>query len=233
MCYDEMYLVEWIVRFPSIYRLWISWIPIGIVVADWCSMFSVQYFDLLLLSRVRDGSFRMRIDYRELSLYKVKGGARVTFEDEFGAAEEREVLCEAQQGRSEVKRKLFRSFRNKMGNEPILALPEGSNNFVVMREAKLARLYVDEAVARHGLHVSSIPDRDGMYIHVLKRDVEVVRNTSRYEVRVRNLVVVGILTFCKADIRESKMIGLELEQEVTKVVVIKETLNEAKDRQES
>nr|GEW03130.1 putative reverse transcriptase domain-containing protein [Tanacetum cinerariifolium] len=67
---------------------------------------------------------------------KVKGGARVAFEDEFGAAEEREVLCEPQQGRSGVKRKLFKSFRNKMGNEPILALLKGSDNFVVMREAR-------------------------------------------------------------------------------------------------
>nr|GEU63203.1 hypothetical protein [Tanacetum cinerariifolium] len=58
-------------------------------------------------------------------LHKVKGGARVAFEDEFGAAEEREVSCEAQQGRSGVKRKLFGSFRNKMGNEQILALPNG------------------------------------------------------------------------------------------------------------
>nr|GEV15938.1 hypothetical protein [Tanacetum cinerariifolium] len=40
---------------------------------------------------------------------------------------------------------------------------------------------VNEAVARHEMHVSSIPDRDGMYIEVLERDVEVVRNTSRYE----------------------------------------------------
>ncbi|GKD63036.1 hypothetical protein Tco_1305144 [Tanacetum coccineum] len=39
----------------------------------------------------------------------------------------------------------------------------------------------NEAVARHGVHVSSIPDKDGMYIEVLERDVEVVRNTSRYE----------------------------------------------------
>nr|GEZ01738.1 hypothetical protein [Tanacetum cinerariifolium] len=37
----------------------------------------------------------------------------------------------------------------------------------------------------------------------------------------------------KAEIRESKMIGLELEQETTKVVMIKERLKEAKDHQES
>nr|GEV67992.1 putative reverse transcriptase domain-containing protein [Tanacetum cinerariifolium] len=53
------------------------------------------------------------------------------------AAEEREVSCEAQQGRSGVKRKLFKSYRNNMGNEPILALPEGSDNFVVMRRARV------------------------------------------------------------------------------------------------
>nr|GFB74568.1 putative reverse transcriptase domain-containing protein [Tanacetum cinerariifolium] len=36
-----------------------------------------------------------------------------------------------------------------------------------------------------------------------------------------------------AEIGESKMIGLELDQETTKVFVIKERLKEAKDRQES
>nr|GEZ15481.1 putative reverse transcriptase domain, ribonuclease H-like domain, aspartic peptidase domain protein [Tanacetum cinerariifolium] len=64
-------------------------------------------------------------------------GARVAFEDESGAAEEREVSCEAQQGRSGVKRKLFGSLRIKIDNEPILALPEGSYNFIVMREARV------------------------------------------------------------------------------------------------
>nr|GFA20483.1 hypothetical protein [Tanacetum cinerariifolium] len=63
--------------------------------------------------------------------------SRVAFEDEFGAAEEREVSCEARQGRSRVKRELFRSCRNNMGNEPILALPKGSENFVVMPGARV------------------------------------------------------------------------------------------------
>nr|GFA37868.1 hypothetical protein [Tanacetum cinerariifolium] len=49
---------------------------------------------------------------------------------------------------------------------------------------------------------------------------------------VRNFMVFGILTFREAEIRESKMIGLELEQEMTNVFVIKERLKEAKDRQE-
>nr|GEU64506.1 reverse transcriptase [Tanacetum cinerariifolium] len=162
-------------------------------------------------------AFRMRYGHFELTVmpFGLTNAPSVFMELMSRTAEEREVSCEAQQGQSGVKRKLFGSFRNNMANEPILALPDGSKNFVVM------------------LHVSSIPDRDGMYIEVLERDVEVVRNTSRYEACVRNLMVVGILTFREAEIGESKMTRLELEQEMTKVVVIKERLKEAKDRQES
>ncbi|GKD62041.1 hypothetical protein Tco_1299550, partial [Tanacetum coccineum] len=69
------------------------------------------------------------------------------------------------------------------------------------------RLRVNEAVARHGVHVPSTPDKDGMYIEVLERDIKVVRNTSRYD---------WDTYFREAEIRESKMIGLELEQETTK-----------------
>nr|GEX73306.1 putative reverse transcriptase domain-containing protein [Tanacetum cinerariifolium] len=115
-------------------------------------------------------------------------GARVAFKDEFGAAEEREVSCEAQQGQSGVKRKLFGSCRNNMGNEPILALPEGLDNFVVMRRARTGGQS--------------------------KRTFQTLK--SMFRACVRNLVVVGILTFREAEIGESKMIGLELEQETTK-----------------
>nr|GEX28741.1 hypothetical protein [Tanacetum cinerariifolium] len=188
------------------------------------------------------------------------GGARIAFEDEFGAAKKTEVSCEAQQGRSRVKRKLFRSCRNNMANEPILALPDGLDNYawskgdvrtLIMEEAYatkysvrlrvrkmlyelvaessglllqpeisdwkwekerltmdsksklprsssgcdeiwLGRLYVDEAAARHGVHVSSIPDRDGMYIES-ERTFRMLENMFRD--CVINLVVVGILTF--------------------------------------
>nr|GEX88209.1 putative reverse transcriptase domain, ribonuclease H-like domain, aspartic peptidase domain protein [Tanacetum cinerariifolium] len=218
---------EWIVRFPSIYHLRISWIPIGIVVMVLkCLMFVGKRTNVNARSRrstkvdesklydipvvcefpkvfskdLRPVSFgaygdesvvgiiaraaRMCIDYRELSkidLYSgchqmrvhedeipkttfrmrygryeftampfwvdqctidfhghnESGGSRVVFKDEFRAAKEREVLYEAQQGRSRVKMKLFGSFRKKMGSEPILALPKGSYNFVVMREARV------------------------------------------------------------------------------------------------
>nr|GEW25690.1 putative reverse transcriptase domain-containing protein [Tanacetum cinerariifolium] len=90
-------------------------------------------------------AFRMRYRHFELTVMPFgltnapvifMEGVRVAFEDKFRAAEEREVSCEAQQGRSGVRRKLFRSCRNNMGNEPILALPKGSDNFVVMRGAR-------------------------------------------------------------------------------------------------
>nr|GEV91331.1 putative reverse transcriptase domain, ribonuclease H-like domain, aspartic peptidase domain protein [Tanacetum cinerariifolium] len=291
---------------------------------------------LVDLKVLEDGSFRMCIDYRELSkidLYSgchqmrvhedeilktafrmrygryefttipfwvdqctsdfhrhnESGGARVAFKDEFEAAEEREVLCEAQQGRSEVKRKLFGIFRNKMGNESILGLPKGSDNFVVMREAKaswfcirmlealdvrdeecdldgsrastthfqserlnlrqrrwmelfrgcycetkyhLDRIWIlmvsdvktlimEEA---HATKYSVLPGTDGQSEHTF-RTLE-----NMFRACVRNLEVVGILTFREAEIGESKMIGHELEQETTKVVMIKERLKKAKDR---
>ncbi|GJT70445.1 hypothetical protein Tco_1029731 [Tanacetum coccineum] len=106
---------------------------------------------------------------------------------------------------------------------------------LIMEEAHATkysvRLGVNETVARHGVHVSSIPDKDGMYIETDGQSERTFRTLENmFRACVRNLVVVGILTFREAEIGESKMIGLELEQETTKVVVIKERLKEAKDR---
>ncbi|GJX42792.1 hypothetical protein Tco_0257782 [Tanacetum coccineum] len=68
---------------------------------------------------------------------------------------------------------------------------------------KLARLYINEIVARHGVHVSIISDRDRRF-------------TSR--------------RMDKADIEESRLIGPELVQETTdKVVLIKERLKAARN----
>nr|GEZ44925.1 hypothetical protein [Tanacetum cinerariifolium] len=77
----------------------------------------------------------------------------------------------------------------------------------------LARLFVYEAVARHRVYVTSIPNSDGMYIEVLTRDVEVVRN---------------------AKIGKSSLIGPELVLETkNKVVLIKEKLKATRDLQKS
>ncbi|GJZ01239.1 hypothetical protein Tco_0519200 [Tanacetum coccineum] len=60
-----------------------------------------------------------------------------TREDDRGVTEGREDVCEVfQQRRSRAKRKLSKCGRNQMGNEPILALPEGADDFVVYYDAR-------------------------------------------------------------------------------------------------
>nr|GEV15614.1 reverse transcriptase domain-containing protein [Tanacetum cinerariifolium] len=231
-------------------------------------------------------------------LHEVKGGERVAFDDEFRAVEEREVSCESQQGQNGVKRKLFGSCRNNMGNEPILALPKGLDKYILkvgdVRTMLMEEAYATKYSIRLGVKnehqrssglllqpeipagkweketltmdsKSKLPrsssgcDTDGQSERTF-RSLE-----NMFRACVRNLVVVGILTLCEvsfpmkiviirvfdvfslealyrrrgtlpvlyAEIGESKMIGLELEQETTKVVVIKERFKEAKDNQES
>ncbi|GKC22244.1 hypothetical protein Tco_1024394 [Tanacetum coccineum] len=65
-------------------------------------------------------------------LGRKKGGVRVAREDDYGVTEGREDVREVfQQRGSGAKRKLSRCRRNQMGNEPILAFPEGAGDFVV------------------------------------------------------------------------------------------------------
>ncbi|GJW59882.1 putative reverse transcriptase domain-containing protein [Tanacetum coccineum] len=89
-----------------------------------------------------------------------------------------------------------------------------SAHFLAIRKdystKKLARLYTDEIVARHGVPVLIISDRD-----------------ARFTSRLWSPVL-------WAEIREGSLIGPELVQETTdKVVVIKENLKAARDRQKS
>ncbi|GJW78275.1 hypothetical protein Tco_0139957 [Tanacetum coccineum] len=65
------------------------------------------------------------------------GGVRVAREDDRRVSEGREDVREVfQQRGSGAKRKLSRCGRNQMGNEPILALPEGADDFVVYYDAR-------------------------------------------------------------------------------------------------
>ncbi|GJY01889.1 hypothetical protein Tco_0360041 [Tanacetum coccineum] len=70
-------------------------------------------------------------------LGRKKGGVRVAREDDCGFTKGREDVREVfQQRGSGAKRKLSRCGRNQMGNEPILALPEGADDFVVYYDAR-------------------------------------------------------------------------------------------------
>ncbi|GJS33670.1 hypothetical protein Tco_0532052 [Tanacetum coccineum] len=74
------------------------------------------------------------------------GGVRVAREDDRGVTEGREDVREVfQQRGSRAKRKLSRCGRNKMGNEPILALPEGADDFVVLMKDCIANVFDFEA----------------------------------------------------------------------------------------
>ncbi|GJU65836.1 hypothetical protein Tco_1247671, partial [Tanacetum coccineum] len=92
----------------------------------------------------------------------------------------------------------------------------------------------------HELHLKmnlELPKKEKYHVKPNKTDGQSEHTfqtlENMFRACVRNLVVDRILTFREAKIGESKMIGLELKQDTTKVVVIKERLKEAKDHQES
>ncbi|GJT04521.1 MAK10-like protein [Tanacetum coccineum] len=96
------------------------------------------------------------------------GGVRYTREDDRGVTEGREDVREIfQQRGSGVKKKLSRCRRNQMGNEPVLALPEGVDDFVVYYDARSkdleACLEKREDVAWLG---PTSVNRDGRVVHI-------------------------------------------------------------------
>ncbi|GJS09732.1 zf-CCHC domain-containing protein [Tanacetum coccineum] len=79
--------------------------------------------------------------------------------------------------------KAFDTLRKKLYEAPILVLLEGTNDMVVYSDAsysgpenmpihKLAKIYVNEIVARHGVPVSIISDRDGRFTSNVLQDFQ-------------------------------------------------------------
>ncbi|GJT66708.1 putative reverse transcriptase domain-containing protein [Tanacetum coccineum] len=133
-----------------------------------------------------------------------------------------------------------------------------SAHFLAIREdykmEKLASLYIDEIVAGHGVPVSIISNRDGKFTsRFLANITESLRDAIRYEYglsssdgwtnyhsSIRCAPFEALYgrkcrsPFLWAEIRESRLIGPELVQEMTdKVVLIKVKLKAARDRQKS
>ncbi|GJX55468.1 putative reverse transcriptase domain-containing protein [Tanacetum coccineum] len=103
-----------------------------------------------------------------------------------------------------------------------------SAHFLAIREdystEKLARLYTDEIVARHGVPVSIISDRDARFTSRLWQTFQKALGTRLDMSTAYHPQTDG----------QSSLIGPELVQETTdKVVVIKERLQAARDRQKS
>ncbi|GKB70426.1 putative reverse transcriptase domain-containing protein [Tanacetum coccineum] len=164
--------------------------------------------------------------------------------------------------------------RMKSGHDTIWVIVDRqtkSAHFLATREdysmEKLARLYIDEIVARHGVPVSIILDRDGRFTSRfwkishkdlgMRLDISMAyhpqmdRQSERIIQTLEDMLrayhsSIQCAPFealygrkCRspvlwAEIRESRLIGPELVQETTdKVVLIKEKLKAARDRQKS
>ncbi|GKD81423.1 hypothetical protein Tco_1348262, partial [Tanacetum coccineum] len=78
------------------------------------------------------------------------------------------------------------------GLDQLMEKKEDGAHFLAIREdykmEKLARLYIDEIVARHGVHMSIISDRDGRFTsRVLENITESLRDAIRYEYDLSSL----------------------------------------------
>ncbi|GJT87260.1 hypothetical protein Tco_1068977 [Tanacetum coccineum] len=91
----------------------------------------------VLLGRKKGGYYAFWVNQCTSGFHGVNETVRVAREDDRGVTKGREDVREVfQQRRSRAKRKLSRCGRNQMGNEPILALPEGADDFVVYYDAR-------------------------------------------------------------------------------------------------
>ncbi|GJY82877.1 reverse transcriptase domain-containing protein [Tanacetum coccineum] len=106
---------------------------------------------------------------------------------------------------------------------------------------KSSRLYIDEIVARHRVHVSIISDRDGRFSSQFWRSLHKALGTR---LDMTCLIDFGgswdtHLPLAEspvlwAEVRENQLIGPEMVQETTdKMVIIKERLKATRDRQKS
>ncbi|GJU27044.1 putative reverse transcriptase domain-containing protein [Tanacetum coccineum] len=136
--------------------------------------------------------------------------------------------------------------RSKNGHDTIWVIVDRltkSANFLAIREdystERLARISIDKIVARHGVPVSIILDRDGRFTSRCWQTVQNALGTS-YHSSIRCAPFEALYgrnyrsPVLWAEIRESSLIGHELVQETTdKVVLIKEKLKAARNRQKS
>ncbi|GJU67668.1 putative reverse transcriptase domain-containing protein [Tanacetum coccineum] len=161
--------------------------------------------------------------------------------------------------------KTYYDLRDMYGGHVIVDRLTKSAYFLAIREdykmKKLARLYIDEIVAGHGVPVSIILDRDGRFTSRFWKTLQEALGTrldmseahhpqkdGQSECTIQKFYhsTIRCASFeaiygrkCRspvlwAEIRESMLIGLELVQEMTdKVVLIKEKLKATRDRQKS
>ncbi|GJS22096.1 putative reverse transcriptase domain-containing protein [Tanacetum coccineum] len=92
---------------------------------------------------------------------------------------------------------------------------------------RLARLYLNEIVARHGVPISIISDRDSRFTASYHTSVRCAPFEALYVRKCRSPIM-------RAEVGEGRLIGPELVQETTeKISQIKDRLKAARDRQKS
>ncbi|GJZ88339.1 putative reverse transcriptase domain-containing protein [Tanacetum coccineum] len=124
--------------------------------------------------------------------------------------------------------------RSSSGHDAIWVIVDRltiSTHFLAIPEdysmEKPARLYIDEIIARHGVPTSIISDRDGRFTSSYHSSIRCAPFEALYGRKCRSPVL-------WAEIGDSRLIGPEMVQETTdKVVVIRDRLKAARDRQKS
>ncbi|GJR45264.1 hypothetical protein Tco_1313367 [Tanacetum coccineum] len=132
------------------------------------------------------------------------GGVRDTREDDRGVTEGREDVREVfQQRRSGAKRKLSRCGRNQLGNEPILELLEGANDFVVLMKDCMTNM-VEGLNRRQGRWMKLFSEYgfEAKY-HLGKANV-VVESWSRRKSEAKNKLWIDVL---RSKLRSRKDVG--------------------------
>nr|GEU75903.1 putative ribonuclease H-like domain-containing protein [Tanacetum cinerariifolium] len=157
----------------------------------------------------------------------------------------------------------FQTLKDMLCDAPIMALPKGADDFVVysIREdyktERLARLYINRIVARHGVPVSIISDRDSYFTSIFWKLLQKALGTqldlstayhpqtdgqnefsyNSYHLSVKCVLFEALYgSKCRtpiawAEVGESKLIGPTIIQETTdKIVQIKERPKTARDR---
>nr|GFA31620.1 putative reverse transcriptase domain, ribonuclease H-like domain, aspartic peptidase domain protein [Tanacetum cinerariifolium] len=105
------------------------------------------------------------------------------------------------------KEEAFQTLKDNLCNAPILSLPNEAEDFV-----KALGMRLDMSMAYH-------PQTDGQ---------------SKYTIQTLEDMLRAYVRVLWAEVRENRLIGLEMVQETTnKVVIIKERLKAARDRQKS
>ncbi|GJT73151.1 putative reverse transcriptase domain-containing protein [Tanacetum coccineum] len=101
--------------------------------------------------------------------------------------------------------------------------------FLPMKETdsteKLTRLYMKEIVARHGIPVSIISDRDSHFTSSYHTSIKAAPFEALYDRKCRSLV-------CWAEVGEAQLTGSEIIHETTeKIFKIRDRMQAARDRQ--